>query len=79
MSDPAAIVEDMRARILEEPDMILGDPDVMRALIAANERAMGGNIVDLRGVAFVAALNLVPTERFHRLRREAQMSHERHA
>ena len=51
MSDPAAMAEDVRTRILEEPDMILGDPDVMRALIAANERAMGGNIIDLRGVA----------------------------
>ncbi len=51
MSEPAAMAEDMRARILEEPDVILGDADVMRALIAANERAMGGNIVDLRGVA----------------------------
>lgn len=51
MSDQAAMAEDMRARILSEPDVILSDPDVMRALIAANERAMGGNIVDLRGVA----------------------------
>ncbi len=51
MSDPANLAEDMRARILEEPGMILGDADVMRALISANERAMGGNIVDLRGVA----------------------------
>ena len=51
MSDPAELAESMRARILQEPDMILSDPDVMRALIAANERAMGGNIVDLRGVA----------------------------
>ena len=51
MSDPAPLAEDMRARILSEPDMILSDPDVMRALIAANEQAMGSNIVDLRGVA----------------------------
>lgn len=47
----AAIADDLRSRILEEPDVILEDPDVMRALIAANERALGGNIVDLRGVA----------------------------
>lgn len=51
MSEQAAIAEDLRMRILQEPDVILEDPDVMRALIAANERAMGGNIVDLRGVA----------------------------
>ena len=31
--------------------MVLDDPNVMRALVAANERAMGSNIVDLRGIA----------------------------
>lgn len=51
MTEQAAIADDVRTRILAEPDVILEDPDVMRALIAANERAMGGNIVDLRGVA----------------------------
>ncbi|CTQ31450.1 DUF484 family protein [Jannaschia rubra] len=42
---------DWRDRILTDPDMILDDRDLMRALIAANERQMGQNIVDLRGVA----------------------------
>ncbi|QMU57910.1 MAG: DUF484 family protein [Boseongicola sp.] len=51
MNEAAVLADDLRARILNEPDVILSDPDVMRALIAANERAMGGNIVDLRGVA----------------------------
>ena len=51
MSEQAAMAEDIRTRILQEPDVILEDPDVMRALIAANDRSMGGNIVDLRGVA----------------------------
>ena len=46
-----AIAEDVRARILQHPDVILEDPDVMRALVAANDEAMGQNIVDLRGVA----------------------------
>ena len=46
-----AIAEDMRMRILRDPEAILEDMDVMRALVAANERAMGQNIVDLRGVA----------------------------
>lgn len=41
----------LRDRILEEPDVILEDPDVMRALVTANERALGSNIVDLRGIA----------------------------
>ncbi|UWQ22608.1 DUF484 family protein [Jannaschia sp. W003] len=42
---------DWRGRVLVDPDMILEDRDVMRALIAANERQMGKNIVDLRGIA----------------------------
>lgn len=46
-----AIAEDVRTHILQQPDVILEDIDVMRALIAANDRTMGGNIVDLRGVA----------------------------
>ncbi len=41
----------LRERIIAQPDVILEDQDLMRALIAANERAMGGNIVDLRGIA----------------------------
>lgn len=51
MIDPAPLAEEVRARILNEPNTILSDPDVMRALITANESAMGDNIVDLRGVA----------------------------
>ncbi|MEO1285373.1 MAG: DUF484 domain-containing protein, partial [Pseudomonadota bacterium] len=46
-----AITNVMRERILSEPMVILEDHDLMRALISANERAMGGNIVDLRGIA----------------------------
>tara|TARA_R110002096_G_scaffold47539_43_gene126883 strand:- start:624 stop:1352 length:729 start_codon:yes stop_codon:yes gene_type:complete len=45
------IEQDMRDRIIAEPESVLEDIDVMRALIAANERAMGTNIVDLRGIA----------------------------
>lgn len=45
------IEQDVRDRILAEPEVILEDRDLMKALIAANERAMGGNIVDLRGIA----------------------------
>lgn len=40
-----------REAIISRPDVILDDKEVMRALIAANERAMGNNIVDLRGIA----------------------------
>ena len=46
-----ADVAQLREKILARPDVILEDRDLMRALIDANERAMGGNIVDLRGIA----------------------------
>lgn len=45
------IEPDLRDRILAEPERLLEDRDVMNALVAANERAMGANIVDLRGIA----------------------------
>jgi uncharacterized protein len=45
------IDEDLRDKIIAEPETILEDRDVMNALVAANERAMGTNIVDLRGIA----------------------------
>lgn len=46
-----ALAAQMRDKIISDPEVILEDHDLMRALIAANERAMGANIVDLRGVA----------------------------
>lgn len=42
---------DTRDRILAAPEVLLDDLAVMRALIGANERAMGANVVDLRGIA----------------------------
>ena len=45
------IEPDLRDRLLAEPETILEDRDLMNALVAANERAMGANIVDLRGIA----------------------------
>lgn len=45
------IEADLRDLILSEPERVLEDRDVMNALVAANERAMGANIVDLRGIA----------------------------
>ncbi|SEN40805.1 hypothetical protein SAMN04488003_11563 [Loktanella fryxellensis] len=41
----------VRDRIIADPDLLLDDQDIMRALVGANEKAMGGNIVDLRGIA----------------------------
>lgn len=51
MSTKPQIDAALRDKILEQPDMILEDHDLMRALVAANERAMGGNVIDLRGIA----------------------------
>ena len=51
MSSSPKIEDALREAIISQPDVILDDSDVMQALIAANERAMGGNIVDLRGIA----------------------------
>jgi uncharacterized protein YigA (DUF484 family) len=51
MSSKPEINDQMRDHIIAQPDVILEDQDLMRALIAANERAMGNNIVDLRGIA----------------------------
>jgi len=51
MSSTPRMQDDVREKIISEPEFILEDQEVMRALIAANERSMGGNIVDLRGIA----------------------------
>ncbi|MAM63088.1 DUF484 family protein [Maritimibacter sp. UBA3975] len=51
MTSNAPISDDVREELLTKPEAILEDQDMMRALIAANERAMGANIVDLRGIA----------------------------
>ncbi|MGB5557337.1 MAG: DUF484 domain-containing protein, partial [Paracoccaceae bacterium] len=51
MSSTAAMIDDLREKIISDPDVILDDRDVMRALIAASENGLGNNIVDLRGIA----------------------------
>ncbi|MBY6201224.1 DUF484 family protein [Maritalea mobilis] len=43
--------DDWRERVISDPELILEDRDLMRALISANDRQMGGNIVDMRGIA----------------------------
>ena len=45
------IEPDLREKILAQPDRLLDDRDVMNALVAANDRAIGENIVDLRAIA----------------------------
>lgn len=51
MSSKPQMDDTLRERIIAQPDVILEDQDLMHALIVANERAMGENIVDLRGIA----------------------------
>ncbi len=51
MAKTAIIEEELREKIIADPEVILEDHDLMRALVAANERTMGTNIVDLRGIA----------------------------
>lgn len=51
MSSKPKIEDALRQAIISRPDVILDDKDVMHALIAANEKVMGANIVDLRGIA----------------------------
>ena len=43
--------DEWRARVLADPGLVLDDLELMRALVLTSERAMGGNVVDLRGMA----------------------------
>lgn len=45
------LAEVLREKILATPEVILEDQHVMRALVGANERAMGENVIDMRGMA----------------------------
>lgn len=51
MTEQAEVLDALREKILTDPEVILEDQDLMKALIEANERSLGGNIVDLRGIA----------------------------
>ncbi|MEM6891585.1 MAG: DUF484 family protein [Pseudomonadota bacterium] len=51
MSSPPKLTPALREAILSNPQDILDDRDMMQALISSNERRMGANIVDLRGIA----------------------------
>lgn len=43
--------DEWRRRALADPGIVLDDAELMRALVLTSERAMGGNVVDLRGMA----------------------------
>lgn len=45
------MADDLRAKIIANPDVLLEDVDVMRALVGANDDAQGSNVVDLRAIA----------------------------
>ena len=45
------MADDLRAKIIANPDVLLEDHDLMRALVGANDDQTTGNIVDLRSVA----------------------------
>lgn len=51
MNKSTSALDRVRDQILSDPDVILQDRAVMKALVAANEKNLGDNIVDLRGVA----------------------------
>ena len=51
MKQQPNLQDDWRDIVLSDPNMILEDRDIMNALIAANERQIGSNIVDMRGIA----------------------------
>ncbi|MEM9549522.1 MAG: DUF484 family protein [Pseudomonadota bacterium] len=51
MSSSPKLEDHLRAAILKTPDAVLDDHDLMRALVSANQKSMGANVVDLRGIA----------------------------
>lgn len=54
MTGPATrpdLAEELRARILADPALILDDKEVMRTLVSATGHGMGENIIDMRGLA----------------------------
>ena len=46
-----AMADDLRKKIIANPDVLLEDIDVMRALVGANDISQGENVVDLRAIA----------------------------
>jgi len=51
MSTKPQIRDGLRDKIISHPEVILEDPELMNALVAANEQGQAGNIIDLRGIA----------------------------
>ncbi len=51
MSSSPLMDPKVREHILSDPGVLLDDMDIMRVLVAANDRAMGPNVIDMRGIA----------------------------
>ena len=51
MSSDPILNDDVRAKIMSDPEALLEDQDIMRALVTANAKNAGDNVVDLRGIA----------------------------
>jgi len=51
MTNTAQQLKALREKLIAEPEVILEDHDLMRALVSASETKMGSNIIDLRGIA----------------------------
>ncbi|WP_323716605.1 DUF484 family protein [Paracoccus aminovorans] len=50
-AEPQPLSDETRARLLAQPELILADRDLMRALIGAREAEVGENVIDIRGRA----------------------------
>ena len=51
MTEHAKPQDTVRKQIINDPNRVLEDRDMMRALISADEEARGKNVVDLRTIA----------------------------
>jgi len=45
------MADDLRQELIANPDVLLNDTDLMRALVGANDDKAGSNVIDLRAVA----------------------------
>lgn len=54
MDAVANLPDELRAQLLAQPELILADRDLMRALIGVREAALGENVIDIRGLAMQA-------------------------
>jgi len=51
MTNTVEQLQELREKLIAEPEVLLEDLDLMRALVDAKEARMGSNVVDLRGIA----------------------------